>query len=368
MAAGAGDRTERATPRRREEARKEGQVARSMEVSSAFAMLTGFIVLLIWGSKVSGSLSRDMTYWIHSAGHPEKVQRAEMMKMFTHTVMVIGYATAPFFAALVLVGVLSNVLQIRFRFTPQALKPKFSRINPISGFKQKFSISSLVELLKNLLKLAVVGIPATISLWGHRNELLSLGDSTPAAAGALAVKLVLTIGFQVAAIYVAVAIVDYLWQRYQFEKSIRMSKQEIKQEMRQQDIAPELKAAQRRRQRDAARRRMLLDVPDADVIITNPTHYSIALRYDPDLGAPQVLAKGVDLLALRIREIADEAGVMRVENRPLARELYARVEVGQVIPGDMFAAVAEVLAYVYRLERRTPGSSDESRNRRMQHA
>ncbi len=338
-----------------------------MEVSSAFAMLAGFIVLLVWGSRIGQSLGDDMAFWINAAAAPSDVNQTQMMPMFIHTIKVIGIATGPFFAVLIFVGVMANVIQVRFRITPQALKPKFTRINPINGFKQKFSIASLVELMKNILKLGIVGIPAALTLWSYRIPLLSLGDATPAAAGALAVKLTLVIGFEVAAIYVLVAILDYLWQRFQFEKSIRMTKEEVKQEARQQDIAPELKAAQRRRQRDMARRRMLSDVPDADVIITNPTHYSIALRYDPDLGAPQVLAKGVDLLALRIREIAEDAGVMRVENKPLARELYARVDVGQVIPGDMFAAVAEVLAYVYRLEQRAP-RNDSGEPRRMQHA
>jgi flagellar biosynthetic protein FlhB len=364
MASSASDRTEKATPRRREEARKEGQVARSMEVASAFAMLGGFLLLLVWGDNVGERLGHDMKYWIARAANPGSVQESNMMEMFLHTLKVLAYTTGPFLGVMVLVGFVSNVIQIRFKVTPEALKPKLSRINPINGLKQKFSMSSLVELVKNVLKLLVVGIPAALSLWSHREELLALGSSTPGQAGLLAAKLVLLIGFQVAGIYVVIAILDYIWQRYQFEKSIRMTKQEVKQEARQQDIAPELKAAQRQRQREAARRRMLLDVPEADVIITNPTHYSIALRYDPDLGAPQVLAKGVDLLALRIREIADEAGIMRVENKPLARELYARVEVGQVIPGDMFAAVAEVLAYVYRLEQRTPGEAA----RRMQHA
>ena len=171
----------------------------------------------------------------------------------------------------------------------------------------------------------------------------------------------MSIGFRVAGIYVAIAIVDYIWQKHRYEKNLRMTKQEVKQEARQQELAPELKAAQRRRQREAARRRMLSDIPTADVIITNPTHYAVALKYDNEVGAPQVVAKGVDLLALRIREIADDAGVMRVENRPLARELYATVEVGHTIPAELFAAVAEVLAYVYRAEERARLAGETTR-------
>lgn len=354
MAGSAGDRTEKATPRRRDEARKEGQVARSMEVSSAFAMLAGFAVVALWGPHVWQALAVDAQHWFGDAARVHELNQEDVMGIFVHVMRTVAITTGPFLLVLALVAVLSQVSQVRFRVTPEALKPKFSRINPISGFKQKFSPAALVELAKNVIKIIVVGVPASITLWNSRDRLMALGEVEPAAAGVIAIELIVRIGLEVAAIYVLIGILDWFWQRYRFEKSIRMTKQEVKQEMRQQDISPELKAAQRRRQREAARRRMLQDVADADVIITNPTHYSVALTYDSELGAPKVVAKGVDLLALRIRELAAEAGVTRVENVPLARELYARVEVGQFIPADMFATVAEVLAYVYRLERRAP--------------
>jgi len=362
MASGAGDKTEKATPRRRDEARKEGQVARSMEVGSAFAMLAGFGVLVTWGGSLLNGLASEMHYWMSKTVQHD-VSQASAGEMFRHVVATTGLALAPFFAAMAFVAVFSNVIQVGLKITPSALKPKFSRINPLQGFKQKFSITSLVELFKNVAKLVIVGAPATMTLWTHRFDLLALADVPPAAAGLLAVKMITTIGLQVAGIYMVVAIGDYLWQRRQFEKGIRMSKQEVRTEAKQQDVAPEIKAAQRRRQRDASRRRMLQDVGNADVIITNPTHYAVALKYDAETGTPTVVAKGVDLLALRIRELAEDAKVMRVENRPLARELYARVEVGHMIPGDLFAAVAEVLAYVYRMEQRQPGASESDRRR-----
>ncbi|MCW2972020.1 MAG: flagellar biosynthesis protein FlhB, partial [Thermoleophilia bacterium] len=276
----------------------------------------------------------------------------DVMHLFMDVCKILALTVGPIAMTLMLVGVLSSVVQVKPAMTPSAIKPRFSKMNPINGFKQKFGPSAVFELVKNVLKLVVVGVPAAMVVWDQRFALLNLGGTDPIEAGGLAVSLIMKIGFRVAGIYVAIAIIDYLYQKYRFEKNLRMTKQEVKQEYRQQDIAPEMKAAQRRRQREAARNRMMQDIPTADVVITNPTHYAIAIKYDAEHGAPQVVAKGVDLLALRIREIAEENGVQRVENRPLARELYAQVEVGHTIPSDMFAAVAEVLAYVYRANER----------------
>jgi flagellar biosynthetic protein FlhB len=347
-----GDKTERATPRRREDARKEGQVAKSIEVNSAFAMFAAFAVLLMWGPHMWASLTHEVTTTLSSAGTDHHVSKGMLADLFFHVVKVLAATVGPMFGAMVLVAVVSNVLQVRFKFTPEAIKPRLKKLDPIAGFKAKFSISSVFELAKSVAKLAIIGLPATALLWSHRAELLALGAVSPELTGRFAASLVLRVGFVVASIYVVLAIADYIFQKHRFEKQLRMTKQEVKQEMRQQDMAPEIKAAQRRRQREAARKRMLADVPTADVNITNPTHFSIALKYDPKAGAPQVVAKGADLLALRIREIAEENGVPRVENRPLARQLYATVEVGQFIPAELFGAVAEVLAYVYRANQR----------------
>lgn len=351
------DKTERATPKRREEARKEGNVARSMEVNSALAMLAGFGVLALWGPHMYSKMAADMVMRLEHL-KPSTLTVNQAMQLFYGVLKLMVSVGWPVFAVMAIVGVLANIIQNKVKITPEVLKPRFSKINPISGLKQKFSVATLFELAKNIVKMLVVGVPASLTLWKHRVDLLSLGDAEPLTSASLAARLVLNIGLQVAGIYMTIAIADYIFQKWRHEKQMRMTKQEVKQEMRQQDIAPEMKAAQRRRQREAARKRMLSEVPNADVIITNPTHYAIALKYDAELGAPQVLAKGVDLLALRIRELGKDAGVSQVENRALARELYARVEVGTFIPGDMFAAVAEVLAYVYRSEGRSRARHD----------
>ena len=363
MADSGGDKTEKATPKRRDDARKEGNVLRSMEVNSAFAMLAAFGILSIWGPGMWSRLMADMTLRLETLGAAgtAKFTIDDTMTLFMDVLRLMALVLGPIVVGMVVVGVLASVVQVKPKVTPEVLKPRFSKINPISGFKQRFGPQALFELVKSLLKMVAVGVPAGMLLWDRRNELLKLGDAEPIAAALVTVDLIMAIGFRVAGIYVAIAIIDYMWQRHRYEKNLRMSKHDVKQEARQQELAPELKAQQRRRQRDMARRRMLSDVPTADVVITNPTHYSIALKYDSELGAPQVVAKGVDLLALRIREIADEAGVMRVENRPLARELYSSVEVGHTIPADLFAAVAEVLAYVYRAEERAKLAGERTR-------
>jgi len=348
------DKTERATPKRRDDARKEGNVLRSMEVNSALAMLAAFGVLAVWGPRMWEYLSRDMQHRLETLGTVgvSEFTIEDTMGLFFSVAKLGMLVMAPVLGTMLVVGVLASAVQVKPKITPSVLKPRFKKLDPIQGAKQRFGPAAIFEGAKNLAKLMVVGIPAALALWGRRDELLSLGDSEPIAAGMLAVDLIMSIGFRVAGIYVAIAILDYLYQRHRYEKNLKMTKHEVKQEMKQQELAPELKAAQRRRQREAARRRMLSDVPMADVVITNPTHYAVALRYDSELGAPQVVAKGVDLLALRIREIAEESRVQRVENRELARELYATVDVGATIPAELYAAVAEVLAYVYRMEER----------------
>lgn len=364
-----GNRTERATPKRREEARKEGQVARSVEINSAFAMLAGFGLLALWGPHMWTTFTTDLRQSLHDFSHAPVTEHTAM-KLLGDSIHVFAVTAGPMLAVLCVTGILANVMQVKLRITPQAIKPRFSKINPINGFKQRFSPASLVELFKQVAKLLVVGIPAGLYIWRQRDQVIALGGTEPVVALAFVSSLVIKVGLVIAGIYIAVAVGDYLWQRHRFEKQLRMTKYEVKQEQRQQDMAPELKAMQRRRQREAARRRMLKDVPTADVVITNPTHYAVALRYTPEEGAPKVVAKGADLLARRIREIALEAGVALVENPPLARALYGRVQVGQVIPAELFTAVAEILAFVYRTDRERAERRREwsSEDRSLEHA
>ena len=222
----------------------------------------------------------------------------------------------------------------------------------MSGFKRLAGVHAWAELVKSLLKIAIVASVAVMVIWPEIDRLASLGDQSPAQILNLTGTLVMRLAFVTIGVLVPLAIADLIMQRRQHEKSMKMSKQDVKDESRQQDIAPEIKGAIRRRQMQMSRQRMLAQVPSADVIVTNPTHYAVALRYGRDVSAPRVVAKGADLIAKRIREIAVENDVAIVENPPLARSLYAQVAVDQEIPADFFAAVAEVLAFVYRTSRR----------------
>jgi flagellar biosynthetic protein FlhB len=243
------------------------------------------------------------------------------------------------------------VAQVRPRLVLANLKPDFKRVSPKAGAKRIASSHSVVELVKSVGKLSVVAGVVVLTLWPQRDELASLGVLDPVAEMRFVGGLVLDLAWRVLATIAVIAVADVGWSRYSHEKSLKMSKEEVKQEHKNQDMAPELKGRIRGRARQMARTRMLGDVRKADVIVTNPTHFAVALAYTSGQNAPRVLAKGADLLAFRIRELAREHDVAIVENPPLARQLYADVEVGQEVPVQMFALVAEVLAYVWRTNR-----------------
>jgi flagellar biosynthesis protein FlhB len=254
--------------------------------------------------------------------------------------------------AVAVAGVAASALQNKPSLTMTRLKPDFKRLNPLPGFKRFVSPHSLVELVKSLLKLATVGGIVFLTLYPHFPQLVQLGQVEPTETLGIVGSLAVSLVWRVLGTLLVIALADIVWSRHSFEKSLKMSKEEVKQEAKQQDLPPEVKSKLRQKQRQLARARMLGQVKNADVVVTNPTHYAVAVAYDPSDGAPRVLAKGVDLLALRIRELADEHDVAIVENRPLARHLYATVEIGHYIPADAFAAVAEVLAFVWRTSKR----------------
>jgi flagellar biosynthetic protein FlhB len=346
-----GEKTEKATPKRRGEARKKGQVARSPEVNSTVVLLATVSTLALTAPALGSSIQGLLRETLGRAGSPD-VTTATAGGLVLHFAEIAFLLIAPVIGAAAIAGLVANVVQNKPSLTPSSLRPDFKKISPKSGLKRLGGVQSWVELVKSLLKVAVVASVAILVIWPRVSELATLGDQTPSAIGSLLSSLVIRLGFFILAVLVPLAIGDVIWQRYQHEKSMKMSKQEVKEESRQQDIAPEIKGAIRRRQAQMSRQRMLAQVPSADVVITNPTHYAVALRYGRDVSAPRVVAKGADLIARRIREIAEENDVAIVENPPLARALFAQVEVDQEIPPDFFSAVAEVLAFVYRTGRR----------------
>ena len=346
-----GERTEKATPRRRNEARDEGRVARSQEVNSALVLGVTFAALALTAPSTGDRLHLVFTTTMARVAAPDLTAET-VGDLAAEWLRTVGLLCLPLLLAAAVAGLLASVVQNRPTLRTKALKPDLKRLNPLKGIKQWFSPQSGVELAKGILKIVVVGAAATAVIWPQLPQLVGLGTRPPSVIAAYAGSLVLRLAFAVIGILVPLGIADLVYQRRRHEKSLRMTKDEVKQEHRQQDVAPEIKNAIRRRAAEMARRRQLGDVPSADVIVTNPTHFAVALRYGKDVAAPRVIAKGADLLALRIREIGAEHDVTIVENPPLARALFAQCEVGDEIPGELFGAVAEVLAFVFRTSRR----------------
>ena len=345
-----------ATPRRREEARKKGQVARSPELGAAATLLAVVLVLHALlpgdaGLSLLGDARTAFRFGAHDTLTFGDAQRWQVVGLAW-----AGRLLLPTLLLSLALALAAGVGQVGFAVTPEALAPKWERVNPASGFKRLFSLHGSVELLKGLLKLGLIGGLCWATLHGawESGELLRLCRSplpnTLETIGAL----LWTLGLRVAAALFLLAAADYAYQRYEFEKSLRMSITDIKQEMKQSDGDPHTKSRIRRLQREMSKRRMMQDVPKATVVVTNPTHYAVALQYEKGMAAPKVLAKGQDEIARTIKEIARENNIPLVENKPLAQALHRAVEIGHEIPGDLYEAVAQVLAFVFRTHKRRP--------------
>ena len=348
MSAGAGEKTEKATPKKREDARKKGQVARSMDLNGAVVLLAGLGALIASAPLVMSRLDEAMRKGFTLIATPSVVGHEGLGVLFGEIGVAVGLTVAPVALACVVAGVAVNVLQVKWKPSAQAIKPDPKKLNPISGAKNLFGKRALFETAKNVTKVSVVGAVVAFALVPHMDELAALVGLPPAQLFSELARQVLGIALKAVAAYLVIAVADYMWQHHSTEKQLKMTKEEVKQEFKNQELSAEVKGAMKRRQMSAARARMMADVPEADVVVTNPTHYSVALRYSPDKPAPVVVAKGKDLIAFRIREIARENGVPIVPDPPLARSLHASVEVGQTIPEELFQAVAQLLAFVYR--------------------
>lgn len=357
MAGSAGDRTEAATPKRREESRKRGQVARSREINTGMGLLATFALLSFVGSWLLAGLIAVMTTSLANAGTTDRITPAAGWRVMTDAGMDSLRLAAPFAIAGVVVGVVASAIQVKPGITTEILKPRFSVLNPISGAKRLLSSRSLVTLVKDLIKVGVTTAVAYSVLKGGLPDLIGLLGASPGMALVVVSGLVMKIGFSIVAIYVVIAIADLVYERWQHERELRMTKDEVKREAKDGDVSPEVKGQLKRRQHEMAVQRMMSAVPDADVVITNPTHFAVALRYARALPAPQVVAKGADHVALRIIAKARESGVTVVQDPPLARSIFASAEVGQYIPADAFGAVAEILAHVYRATGREPAAA-----------
>ncbi|MBQ7776703.1 MAG: flagellar biosynthesis protein FlhB, partial [Lachnospiraceae bacterium] len=258
---------------------------------------------------------------------------------------------APVFIIAVLVAFICDVAQVKWKIAKKAMEPKLSKMNPISGFKKIFSANSVVELIKSIAKIVIIGYVVYDFMQDKWSYIYLLYDMPLMQAIQLVWDVIVDVGIKISIVYIVLAFVDFGYQKYKFAQDMKMTKQEVKEEYKQQEGDPKVKGKIRQRMQEASRRRMMQQLPTADVVITNPTHYAVAIKYDPDeADAPIVLAKGADYLAGKIKEVAKENHIEIVENKPLARMLYANVDVGQAVPPELYQAVAEVLAFVYKLQ------------------
>lgn len=344
------DRTERATPKRLADARKKGQVPRSRELNAAAVMLAGGTALYMMGGWLGSGMSRMM-------GAALSIPREEALRE-TYAISALAGAAweallicVPVFGVVIVAALLAPLAIGGWAFSTQALAPQFSRLNPLSGFKRMFSITSLVELTKGLAKFGVVALVGVLVLWNKMDALLGLGSEPVRLAVGHAFAVSGQALCMMAASLVLIAAVDVPYQLWNHAKQLRMARQEVRDEHKEQEGSPELKGRIRSLQQQIARGRMMQEVPNASVVITNPTHFAVALKYDESrMRAPVVVAKGADLVAARIRELATEHGVPLFEAPPLARTLFRHVEIGAEIPTSLYMAVAQVLTYVFQLK------------------
>lgn len=353
-----GEKTEEPTAKKLQDARKEGQVAKSKEVTSAFEMLFAFILLNFWIERM-GIYFVGNIYDIYSQipayikMYDGYVQNQTFRYLFIQSMGRVLLCIAPFLIVGFVVALVANILQVKWKPTSKPLKPKFNKINPVSGFKRIFSPNSLMELLKSVLKLTLIGYVVYSYLKKNMPPLFQFYSLSLNQGIAQVGVLVINLGIRIALFYMIIAALDFAYQKIKFKNDMKMTKQEVKDEYKNQEGDPQIKGKQRQRMEEASRRRMMQRLPEADVVITNPTHYAVAIKYDPELyDAPYVVAKGADYLAQKIRETAKEHHIEIVENKPLARMLYANVDVGNVVPPELYQAVAEVLAFVYHLQGR----------------
>ncbi|MFD2208842.1 flagellar biosynthesis protein FlhB [Virgibacillus halophilus] len=348
----AGEKTEKATPKKRQDERKKGKVVKSQDVNTGLLLLAVFIILFVFGSYMKNGMLALMTQFFTETIQQDITQQS-VRKLLTNASLETAKLLAPVLIIAFIAGFAANLMQIGFLFTSESLKFDLKRIDPIKGFKRIFSIRAVVELLKSLLKISFIGTITFMVIWSHRNQMMMLAFKTPADSLQFFGQVTIIMGLSAILALLFLAVFDYAYQRYDYEKQMRMSKQDIKDEYKNIEGDPFIKSKIKERQRQMSMRRMMADVPKADVIITNPTHFAVAIKYDENkASAPYVLAKGADHVAMKIKEIARAHDIITIENRPLARSLYADVEIGHVIPEQFFQAVAEMLAYVYRLEKK----------------
>lgn len=347
------NKTEEATPKRLREAKKKGQVAKSADLNAAISFFAFTLLIGVLGTYVFN----NTFVYLKSALDVNRYKDIFLSnKIFIDSIFQYMVLLLPFALIAVIMAVVVNLLQVGFLFTTHPLKPDFKKLNPIEGFKNIFSIKSLFTLVKNLLKLILVFFMTYRNLIGSINLIINSGNIGTRKLFSFFLELLKSLSFNIAIVMLGIALVDYIFQRRDYKKNLRMSKQEIKDEYKEMEGSPEIKQARQRRQREIAMGRMMQDIPDSDVVITNPTHIAIAIRYDKDRDmAPIVRAKGVDYIAGKIKEVAKENKIPIIENKPLARTMYKKVEIGEYVPVELYKAIAEILVMVKEIQKKNRG-------------
>ncbi len=348
-----GEKTEKATPKRKRDAREKGQVFKSTEVIASFSMLVMFSVFALFGTFIVQNTGDMLTEMFSGAYIQDVVTLSGISNAFRSAVRYFFIIIAPLFIAAFLSAIIFNIIQVGFLFSPQAIQPKLEKISMAKGLKRLFSSQTVMQLLKSLFKISIiviVGYNAYKTEFGKFPELMG---QNVIIGTQQAFKIILNVAFKVVIFLAILAPVDYWYQWWKYNKDLRMTKQEVKDEYKLSEGDPQIKGKIRQKQRQMSQMRMMQAVEEADVIITNPTHYAIGLKYDENENdAPVVIAKGKDFLAQKLKERAKELDIVMVENRPLAQSLYVYCEVGDEVPEDLYQAVAEILAYVYNLKKK----------------
>ncbi len=353
-----GEKTEPATSKKLNDIRKEGQVAKSKELITAVSLMSLFIILKIYLSKLGTGLIDVYTQVYNSMskvvddsynGLPIRTAGSVMQQVIIDMIKLV----IPILLVAIVIAILGNMLQQKWMVTAKPLQPKFSKISPISGFKRMFSVRQLVELIKSIAMISIIMIVVYNTVKSKMNILLTFYDVGLNTALSTIGSIIIDLGIKISAVFLIVGFADLFYQRIKFKNDNMMTKQEIKDEFKNTEGDPQVKGQIKRRMQEVSRRRMMQQLPEADVVITNPTHFAVALKYEPDAGkAPVVIAKGADYLAFQIKDKAKEYNIAIVENKPLARILYHNIDIGMEIPPELYQAVAEILAVVMRTNNR----------------
>ncbi len=350
MAGDSGEKTEKATPKKRRDQRKEGNVFQSKDVVTVVSLFGSFYILKLLFPKIYETVRAFMIDFIGFAGTVTDTSQGKINEI---SMMVIAAVVKTIFPLLLITGALAIAAtgaQTKFLVSSKSVRPQFNRLNPISGIKKLFSLQNMVELIKSILKIIILIAVIYNIVIDDMVQVVRTMDMDITISGAYMLEMVMTLVIRICIAFLAIAALDFMYQWWEYERKLKMSKQEVKEEFKQTEGNPEIKSRIRNIQNQRARQRMMQAVPGADVVVRNPTHFAVALKYDADsYGAPVVLAKGQDELALRIVRVAEESGVAVVENPPLARGIYASTDLSQEIPQEYYGAVAEVLVYVYKM-------------------